>query len=233
MDVTFAISTFNRPAQLTKLIQSIIQYYPHVPIIISDNGNQNTAFQQKHITTSLLNFDVGASACRNNAMRLSTTEYVLLLDDDFVFIDRTKVENMISVLDYDQSIGVVGGTLIESTPQAPEIAFDIVGTDIVQTKSSIRTTTSGIQYQPCDYVRLFAMVRKSVGETTRWDEDLKIGGEHFGFFYDMLHRGIWRAAVTKSVVIQHDIHTGDAEYKKYRARATEFAKIGMEKIKCQ
>jgi len=228
--VTFGITTFERPAQLQKLVTSITSRFPGAKIRIANNGKKRVKFSVPKLVQMFLPFDVGASACRNCLLTNSDTEYVYLLDDDFVFTEETRVAPMVDVLRHDQSIGVVGGSVKERRAQAKPCC-NFKGMEIVPVSPPKQRTTAGTEYVLCDYIRMFALFRANVVETTRWREELKIGGEHRAFFYDLRKRGVWKVAWTPASTVHHDIHVGDKSYKKYRARAGKFQQVAFNSLR--
>jgi len=228
--VTFGITTFNRPKQLNKLVVSIEHRYPKAIIRIADNGDRQERIEKSNVVREVLPFDSGASACRNWLMRTVETEFLVLLDDDFVFIPDTSIEAMVDVMDCCQMVGVVGGLVRERIAQA-DPTYDFEGMSIVPTKSAMRKTSKGIRYRICQYVRMFVLVRKEVAETTQWQEDLKIGGEHRSFFFDLKEAGIWGVAWTPDSAIRHEIYEGDSKYKEFRARGSKFEQIAFDRLR--
>lgn len=234
--VTFGITTFDRPKCLAKLVGSIREFYPEVPILIADNGKAGVPIRDCNMTRGCLPFDIGPSACRNWLMRVAKTEYVLILDDDFVFQAETQIERLVEVLGALPNVGAVGGALddIRRGKHHQSLnARDINGLKLVDPKGSGKVLSSGVRYQYCDYVRLFVLLRKRIIETTPWDRTIKIGGEHFMFFYELLRRGVWKTAWTPDVLIRHEMLQGTSDYKKFRARGVEFEQEALRRMKSQ
>ncbi len=228
--VTFGITTFDRPVALRKLVDSIVRKYPGAIIRVADNGEKRAKLSAPNLTRAVLPFDSGASACRNWLMETSTTPYVFLLDDDFVFQAGTCVKPMLDVMESQPSIGVVGGKIHENKRQAASDAFDLRGSKLVPVKSSMVKTAKGTRYQMCDYVRMFAVMRREIAETTRWDESLKIGGEHLMVFYELKQKGLWRVAWTPDSALHHSRIKGDAKYQQFRGRGLQFERAALAKI---
>jgi glycosyltransferase involved in cell wall biosynthesis len=90
-DVTILIKTFERPAALTRLLDSIEDRYPECPVLIADDSRAPSRDQvlrrygaqvEAYLT---LPFDSGLSAGRNALLDRVETEYFVLNDDDFVY----------------------------------------------------------------------------------------------------------------------------------------------------
>ena len=182
-DVTFAITAFERPHHLRKLVESIRKYYPHAQIIVGDNGNQKASLPSD-VKVFDLPFDCGLSATRNFLIDQTPTEFFLLLEDDFEFTDETHVELLADVLDYDAEVGVVGGTLYCGKIKQ-HYAVDIHRfrhtLSLEPSRGSFRATPNGVVYQICDMCFNFALFRRSMLTEHRWHGHLKVG-EHCPFF---------------------------------------------------
>ena len=109
-DVTFGITSFDRPAELLNLIRSIRQRYPLVPINVADNGRRRPPLPDS-VRRINLPFDCGLSHARNALIDHLSTKYLLLLEDDFLFSEETSIEPLVEVLETDPEVGVVGGAI--------------------------------------------------------------------------------------------------------------------------
>lgn len=211
------IKTFNRYPSLKELLRSIETFYPNQKIIIADDSIEygEDFYNQFDLNLTVLNLgvDVGLSHGRNRAIEKVKTEYALLLDDDFVFDERTNIEKLLTVAQHTNA-DVVGGQLdtngkIDGFNQFMEIK------DRVLTYRKANTTfenIKGIRYQKVDIVYNFGLFRKKY----RWDENIKIKGEHSDFF---LSRQKENATVIycPDVTIKHK-PARPANYKHYRGR---------------
>jgi len=113
--VTLIIKTFDRPTCINKLVYSIRTRYPNVPIIVADDGKQPAKIRgTKHLRMS---YDSGVSAGRNLALNHVDTPFVVTLDDDFVFSEKTKLEKWLQILEDNPEIDIVGGDVIGGHPQ--------------------------------------------------------------------------------------------------------------------
>lgn len=116
MNLTVCIKTFNRPKCLENCVKSIRKYYPTVAIIIADDSNKENMVQNNSIVRGVRNctkidlpFDTGLSAGRNCAVKAATTKYSLVIDDDTIFTERTKINRMVDFLEetnYDLVAGI-------------------------------------------------------------------------------------------------------------------------------
>jgi len=244
--VTFLIKTFKRQESLERLLFSIKKYYPKSKIIIGDDGDKkfNTHYYldlwkrldmiNKPIAYNFP-FDSGISYGRNKLVEFSKTPYILILDDDFEFTEKTKIEKMIDVLESDSKIGVVGGVVLDEGQT--ERNFE----HIIEKKGSILYhRNDGDKYfyikehkvKETDCVLNFALFRKDVFNDVKWDNDLKIS-EHNDFYLKMKETD-WRVIYCPDVKVNH-IHKSSREYKDFRNRdeflITMMSKNGLSKIK--
>ncbi|KAM4617771.1 beta-1,4 N-acetylgalactosaminyltransferase 2-like [Discoglossus pictus] len=106
--VTITTKTFLRYDKLRNLIKSIQQFYPDIKIIVADDNEDTEKIQEKNVEQYFMPFAKGWFAGRNLAVSQVTTKYFLWVDDDFLFIEQTKLENFVRVLE-ETDLDVVGG----------------------------------------------------------------------------------------------------------------------------
>ena len=87
----------------------------------------------------------------------------------------------------------------------------------------------GIKYCMSDYVLNFALFKREVFDDIRWDNELKIMGEHTDF-YLRLKETKWKVAYTPDVRAIHQQHLHNKEYREMRKRY-DFLKIFFDKWK--
>uniref|UniRef100_A0A3B4FXY3 Glycosyltransferase 2-like domain-containing protein n=1 Tax=Pundamilia nyererei TaxID=303518 RepID=A0A3B4FXY3_9CICH len=109
--VTITTKTFQRYRHLRVLLDSIRQFYSDVKIIIADDS-----FETEHITGENIQHYImppaqGWFAGRNLAVSQVTTKYFLWVDDDFMFTKKTKIENLVEVMEAMPELDVVGGSV--------------------------------------------------------------------------------------------------------------------------
>ncbi|XP_042073004.1 beta-1,4 N-acetylgalactosaminyltransferase 1-like isoform X2 [Haplochromis burtoni] len=105
--VTITTKTFQRYKHLRVLLDSIRQFYSNVKIIIADDS-----FETEHITGENIQHYImppaqGWFAGRNLAVSQVTTKYFLWVDDDFMFTEKTKIENLVEVMEAMPELDVV------------------------------------------------------------------------------------------------------------------------------
>lgn len=190
--MTFIIHTFKRPECVSKLKKSIKRFYPDTPVIVYDDSE----------------FDRGLSWGRNYLVSQVETDYFLLLDDDFVFTEETKIEKLLDKAKQGYDI-VAGALIVDGNISHYEGRFELDG----DTLQYIFT-----QEEPLDFVFNFFVGRTEKFKECKWREDLKLG-EHSAFFFD--NKGKLKIGYLPEVKIAHEsVITPD--YLKYRARAEDY-----------
>ncbi|KAM6164760.1 beta-1,4 N-acetylgalactosaminyltransferase 2 [Rhynchocyon petersi] len=109
--VTIATKTFSRPHKLKILLQSIRKFYPDLTVIVADDSKEPLQINDSHVEYYTMPFGKGWFAGRNLAISQVTTKYVLWVDDDFLFTNKTKIEVLVDVLERTE-LDVVGGSVL-------------------------------------------------------------------------------------------------------------------------
>lgn len=97
--VTIATKTFLRPHKLMIMLRSIREYYPDLTVIVADDSKKPLEIKDNHVEYYTMPFGKGWFAGRNLAISQVTTKYVLWVDDDFLFNEKTKIEVLVDVLE--------------------------------------------------------------------------------------------------------------------------------------
>lgn len=214
--VTILVKTFERPECCVRLIKSIRFYYPTIPIIVADDGTIHPNLTDFNVNHMILEFDVGLSAGRNEMLYKTTTPYFLLTDDDAIFTEKTKLENMVRILDKNTDIDLVGGHLSagdwHGTLEKKEGAL------IIHRMQQRGISSNGFPLY--DIVANFFMAKTASIVKVQWDNALKIQ-EHEDFFWraSVIH-GI-KITITANVSADHD-HVSDVKYDAFRRCRQQF-----------
>lgn len=195
---TILFQTFKRPEACQKLLASIEKYYPaHIPdfVIINDDSEQ----------------DKGLSWGRNFLVSQAKTPYVLIIDDDTVFTDNTKLEILEAKMD-NSDLDMLGF----------ECGFDYVGSYKIE-KNVVHLLPQRNKHGLYDYIPNMFIARRDSLLKYKWDDRLKIG-EHFAYFYE--HYPNLKIDYTTEVSILHE-HITTPWYKEYRSRGLQYAKQYM------
>jgi (N-acetylneuraminyl)-galactosylglucosylceramide N-acetylgalactosaminyltransferase len=82
--------------------------YPDLRIIVADDSREDHNIRGvEHLR---MPYDSGVSAGRNLALSLVETPFVVTLDDDFVFVDRTRLERWLDILE-NTNLDIIGGNV--------------------------------------------------------------------------------------------------------------------------
>uniref|UniRef100_A0A8C1JRZ8 Beta-1,4 N-acetylgalactosaminyltransferase 2-like n=1 Tax=Cyprinus carpio TaxID=7962 RepID=A0A8C1JRZ8_CYPCA len=107
--VTVLIKAFLRYKELNVLINSIRQNYPKIKIIVADDSLNPEKVVGDNIEHYIMPPAQGWFAGRNLAVSQVTTKYFLWVDDDFVFLNETRIESFVNIMEAVPELDVVGG----------------------------------------------------------------------------------------------------------------------------
>lgn len=228
-EVTIIVTTFERPEFILDSVKTIREFYPHIEIIVSDNGKQRHELR-KQLTRQHkcryigLPFDCGASRARNEGFKAANTKYVVLCEDDFRFIKETKLERLRDILDADSALGIAGGVCLkDGNPGIIGSNFTFDKQREIFYRDPVRKPdwkeTNGVKYYYCDYIRMFFMAR-NIPELCFFDEDFSAGGNHASGLIKIKIQNKWRIAYVPDVKLIHDhsFSWANENYLKYRNR---------------
>lgn len=229
-ETTFGIKSFGRSRHLTKLVESILKRYPSANIMICDDSEEGPGKLPKGVKLVRPGaVDIGLSAGRNILLDQCETKYFVLLDDDFIFTDKTEIFALVGALDlYD--IDIAGGVVYDVGPSAQKKdqprtfygCIDVSSGDGRLTISTGRVREWRNNLPLYDLVLNFFACRTESVNKVRWTEELKLG-EHLDFFLRAREAGL-KISYFPEVVVDHyrDHSANTEEYKAYRRRADEF-----------
>ncbi len=232
-DITIGITHFNRPKALERLVASIRERFPKLPILVADNGDARADLAGwSDVRVLLLEFDAGLSACRNALVTACGTKFMVLLEEDFIFDDRTDLQAALTVIESDPRMAFVGGSLeVKRHMQHYARAFkhlEVPEGTVLQAvpAGGPMRLTNGVRWRSCDMVFNFGVLRVAAAREVPWDVNLKLA-EHTDWFY-RLSFSDWKVAHTSHLVAQH-AREEPGEYRHYRNRAGGFLKLFREK----
>ena len=218
---TFVVKTFLRPHCLDRLISSIRANYPDVPILVADDSP--TPVARKDVQVHALPYDCGLSFGRNYLVDRVQTEYFLLMDDDHVFEDRTRIETLLAPIARNR-FDLVGAQVVEACgPFAWEGLLELDGTALTLRKGD-NGLVDGVAR--VDFCHNFFAARTEMVRKLRWDDTLKLG-EHTDFFLRAAGAGL-RVGYDATVKVQH-LPEKSGDYAGFRARAKGYRKTMMRK----
>jgi GT2 family glycosyltransferase len=239
--VDFCVTTFKRPRAVERLLLSIAAYYPQANIFVADQNEVFDAAFYERLRTRLaaaglrtpprverLDHDCGVSAARNHLVSRAPREYKLILEDDFVFTERTAIESFVDLLDGHPGVGIVGGAVYRDGEEARfDFKIDVRdGTFRAVCDDGPFDRHAATRYRRTDSVVNFALMRGELLRHTCWDPRLKVA-EHEDF-YLRVRETHWGVIYTPDVAVDHPDAEADPGYTAYRVRA-EFIVASMYK----
>jgi len=202
--VTLLIKTFERPDCLKKLLNSIYKYYKNIPIIVVNDGVPINDIP--NVFQINVDFDMGASYCRNLGLSMVNTPYVVTLDDDFIFNERTKLETWLDILE-NTSIDLISGDVTNTRYEA---CFKLEN-KILQFVRKNKGIESG--YPLYDIVLQFWMARtEKIRSFGGWCNEFKTI-DHMPFFINAFNK--IKIAYCNSVYVDHK-QERTKEYNRFR-----------------
>lgn len=227
------IATFLRYKKLRICLDSISKLYiKPAKVVVADQGNPpevNRIYREFSDKLNLdvikLEFDAGLSKARNAAYSRTSSEYILMIDDDHYV--PSNVFELIDVLEENPDVGGVSPYWLEYGYIVCHAGDIKLGKDVtvgIYRKRRAIRFSRGIYYYLFDFIPNSTMFRRECLDDYRWDENFKIGGEHADFYITHKKMGRWRFAVTPNYVIIHDPLSDDNLYRNYRMRKEEIAK---------
>lgn len=221
--VTIATKTFLRPHKLMTMLRSVREYYPDLTVIVADDSKEPLKINDSHVEYYSMPFGKGWFAGRNLAISQVTTKYVLWVDDDFLFTNKTKIEKLVDVLEKTE-LDVVGGSVLGNVFQFKLLLEQSENGDCIHRRSG--------SFQPLDgfpsCVVTSGVVNFFLAHTERL---LGVGFDprlqrvaHSEFFIDGL--GSLFVGSCPDVIIGHQAHSPEVDlelaalektYSKYRA----------------
>uniref|UniRef100_A0A8K9Y203 Glycosyltransferase 2-like domain-containing protein n=1 Tax=Oncorhynchus mykiss TaxID=8022 RepID=A0A8K9Y203_ONCMY len=221
--VTIVTKTFLRYTELQVLISSIRTYYKDIKIIIADDSLEPQKVNGSNIEQYIMPPAQGWFAGRNLAVSQVTTKYFLWVDDDFLFTDKTKIENLVEVMEATPELDVVGG----SVAGHGQFYFSLVYEEGNGEDGGCLNRKGAVKYQPvpgfptCSFTS--GVVNLFLGRT---DAVRKVGFDprlkrvaHSEFFMDGL--GSLLVASCSHVSIGHQPKIANAKYSSFRRQKSK------------
>lgn len=234
-DVTCIIKSFKRPQCVEDLYFSIREYYPEIAIAIVDDSESDKFLTEKtyeaiksddNVQLKKLDFDVGLSVGRNEAVALVRTKYFVLLDDDFVFLPETKLERFLEAIDTSKA-DMIGGLLNEFGTIRSFCTIMNIKDNVLYDIAGCYKEENGIGYSDKIY-NFFIANTESVRNMGGWDPQFKLC-EHTEFFLRAKEHKLVVGCIS-DVIIGHTV-TRAPDYDKYRIRGRSFQKLTALKFK--
>ncbi|KAA0705940.1 Beta-1,4 N-acetylgalactosaminyltransferase 2 [Triplophysa tibetana] len=218
--VTIATKTFLRYKQLHILLKSIRRVYPKIKIIIADDSLKPESISGDNIEQYIMPPAQGWFAGRNLAVSQVETKYFLWVDDDFEFLNETRIESFVEIMEEFPELDVVGGVV--SGNQFYYTLEYVEGDD-----GGCMKRIEGRHHSPLpghdgcffvDVVVNFFLARTDAVRRVGFDPFLKRVA-HTEFFIDGL--GKLLVVSCKHLSIGHQTHEEQMEYDPYRNQRKE------------
>ncbi|XP_078615633.1 beta-1,4 N-acetylgalactosaminyltransferase 1-like [Branchiostoma floridae x Branchiostoma japonicum] len=226
--VTVVTKTFLRYASIRALLSSIREFYSNIRVIVADDSRPVEDLQAENVDHYVMPFAAGWFAGRNLAVSQVTTPYLLWVDDDFVFVPETKLENLVEVLEntrLDLVAGTVGHNGIKFTK------MDIVPGD--ENGDCLRIHDLRNWGQVPGFPHCYLATRVTNFFLARTDSVRAVGFDpvytrsaHTQFF--MAAIGRLRVAACDHVRIDH-VSNKPPEYKKFRNAGGDYEKVNRQR----
>lgn len=211
--VTCVIKTFERPHRCIRLIESIRKYYPSVPILVVDDSEQPLTCSDATIIA--LPFDSGISKGRNVGVASASTEFVLLMDDDYVFREATQIEKLVAVLERNPAISICAGHVENSRCNEFSLAYE--DGDLIFRPQPI---SCHLNFDIYDVTENFFLGRRADILANPWDEHLPVAYEHTDFFLGLKKSGR-TVAFCREVEVMEPRSENPDRYKHLRAQKND------------
>lgn len=234
-NLTAILISFLRPEYTMECVRSLREVYPDINIFVGENGHYNEELKnyvnEKGGKYFLMPYDSGVCFARNRLMSLVSTDYVLVGDDDFYYIPDPGVKKMVTFLENNQEMTLIGGRIYEMKRVLDyqgniEIYDDHLEYKHLDPEKNKKDQASGLQWQQCDITFNFFVARKKDIKNLPWDEKIKVAFEHSDWFISLKKAGI-NVAYTPDIIVTHkpshvQIKSKD-QYMAYRMRRSDMS----------
>jgi len=257
-ELTLVVKTFQRPACLARLLKSIDEHAPKLPVVVVDDSLRAGAAEREAREQGLLDlaggvtyitadYDVGVSKGRNLAMAKVKTPFVAILDDDFVLTAESRLERLVEhiaqghadiaggelyVVPEDLAMGIAGLPQGKGRRVVVSGAFTL-GYDPRRKLLVSQAQRTGTQCAMAALLTNFFVARTKTVNALRWDDSLKLS-EAEDFFFRAQKQGL-KVKYCPAIKAMHDgqctVAAGqDHEaYKRMRERGLHFQRHFFEK----
>lgn len=121
-DLTVIAKTFERPANSRRMVSTLRRVFDG-RIVVADDSLSPQAFDDPQVQVVVLPFDSGVARGRNAALAEVSTEFVMSVDDDFVFTPDLDLNRVVAYLRRNPEVDMAGGLVINLPLwQAPDYA---------------------------------------------------------------------------------------------------------------
>ena len=213
-DVTFAVTHFERPDDLARVVDAINRNFPGSPLVIVETGGN-------------------VSRGRNVAAGRVKTPFLFALDDDMIVDALLNVDALRRILNARPDVVGVSGAMLERQKGIRSLAANYRPTRralvVEDAPADIQTTPAGDRFVLCDLTFTFGLYRTADWAKYKWNESLEMA-EHYEHFWQLVRRGVHRMAFARSLLV-HRKSRPSKEYRDARfGRYSHFAKLEQQSI---
>lgn len=224
-NLTLCISAFERPLALAAMMTSVRAHYPSLRIIVGDNSERPSIVPNHSYAEIPLPFDCGVAFARNALLDVVATEYVMFCDDDFIFIDETRIETLVGHLESNLTLDLVAGMVLSGNGREGHYEGLLeIDNGVLRYIKGDRGKIGGLPIY--DLVFNFFVARTDKVRQVRWDPRLKLA-EHTPFFYRA--KGVMTCAYDSTVRVRNTTAT-NSTYRAYRNRGYDFVRIWFKEM---
>jgi len=227
--VALGIVTIERPHAVARLVRSARRLWPDIRIHVADQSANIDAmrgfYSVQRVNVVRMPFDAGLAASRNALVDAADEEFLFLCDDDFVLGAETRIEQAIAVMDGAADIAVIGGRLHDLDEHSERVrnwemyfhydprhqTFTAIP---IYNYAPVVRTVADVNIFMCDAVLNFCVLRRSIFcERVRWDDAIKINGEHEDFYLNLKLNTRWKVGYLPSLAALHCPAAGAGGYR--------------------
>lgn len=239
--IAIIIPTFLRDEKLVELVESIKSTFDGefikkwFKLYIGDQGRESTPEKEIYYKQLIdegheifkLPYNCGLSAARNYLVKQTKEPFILVVDDDFLFTEKSNLSPFINILVDNSEIGLVGGPVSErqysgGAPYVFNLEYDQKNRALYllkKDKEPILTTPTlkqpSTKYILADIVLNFFLARRELFDNILWDENLKMA-EHTDFFLRLKFLNKWKVAYTEEISVSHNNKPNSSQYTAFR-----------------
>jgi len=239
-EVAIIIPTFLRDDKLEEEILSIKKTFNGLfiknwyKLYIGDQGDStpekevfyNQLIDEGHQVFKLP-YNCGLSYARNYLIKQTKEPFILVIDDDFLFTEKSNLSPFINILLDNPKIGLVAGNIedrqydsgiqyiydLECDFKNKRLYFIKKDKKILSTLSTLKQ--SSIKYKIADLVFNYFLARRELFDDILWDENLKLA-EHTDFFLRLKYLNKWKVTCTDAVSVKHNNSPNSEKYCAFR-----------------
>jgi hypothetical protein len=209
-DCTALIRSFERPQCVARLVESIRVLYPDLAIVVGDDSLEPQP--RSDVEWLSVGVDVGVSRGRNALLEEVRTPYFLMLDDDYVFNQHSRIELLMDVVRPAKADIVTGLTREPNGKWSRLINFSLKNTSMTAVIIQAKPPTTF-----CDACSQFFVANtEAVRGAGGWDDEVRGASEHPIFYVRMKQAGL-KVACVSDVWCDHRPER-PPEYLQYRMR---------------